>query len=191
MSQRPYFRYSGKELEDLFESSKDNIEVLKALKFELSHRKSKKMRLIEIEVNKILQSTSNISKPTSFSPDFSTDKTISPTAQQTQICQPMIDPLELKHKEAELVSNQSPEKYIVECAKCNTPNFIYALDDKVQYLSCSNCRTSFEAQLKQGVLRTTFKSESLPSSRPASSNNVMIYALVAFVIIILSIYLLN
>lgn len=161
MSQRPYFRYSGKEIEDLFERSKEDINVLEALKKELSYRKRNKSRLLEDKIDKALESINTYSGSNS-----STNKTIHPV-------------------------EEIPKKYVVECSKCHTPNFIYALDDKVQYLSCAYCSTPFEAQLKQGVLRTTFKSEPIPSSELASSNNLIIYVLLASIIIILSIYLLN
>ena len=59
MSKRPYFRYSGEELKTLFTESKNDIETLTALKFELGHRKYSKSRLLETEIEKTITSLYN------------------------------------------------------------------------------------------------------------------------------------
>ena len=59
MNKRPYFRYSGEELKALFTESKDDIDTLTALKFELSHRKYSKSRLLETEIEKLITSNQN------------------------------------------------------------------------------------------------------------------------------------
>jgi len=150
MSNRPYFRYSGKELKELFTQSKNNHDVLIALKFELSHRKYSKSRLLEAEIGKSITSNANKDRPyeeqlISSSP-YSTEATVVHVPKPTSIAS---EPIMLP-------TITPPERYIVECEQCQTPNFLYALDDKVQYLSCSNCKASFEVQFKQGVMRTTF-----------------------------------
>lgn len=54
---------------------------------------------------------------------------------------------------------------MVECAHCKTPNFVSTVEGVVQHLACSAYHTPNEAQLKYGVLRTTFQ------SRPIANPN--------------------
>lgn len=191
MRERPYFRYSGKELEELFESSKEDCAVLENLKVELSHRKRTKSRLLEEKINKTLTEiySKQIESTSNTQLGYSTDNTIL-SNQGTETATSTTQPIYAEPLIPKLNSTPTPEKYVVECAKCQTPNFIYALDDKTQYLSCSNCRTPFEASLKQGVLRTTFNSEPATSSSSKPSNNMITYVLIAF-IILFAIYLIN
>jgi len=173
MSNRPYFRYSGKELEDLFTQSKNNHDILIALKFELSHRKYTKSRLLEAKIEKLIISDSSRDKPheEQLTPSslYSTEATIIRVPKSKVIApEPKIErPI------------TPPERYIVECTQCKTPNFLYAPDDKVQYLSCSNCKTTFEVQCKQGVMRTTFHAKSETSSKINFSTTGWLLALVA------------
>lgn len=150
MSKRPYFRYSGEELKTLFIESKNDIETLTALKFELSHRKYSKSRLLETEIEKLI--TSNQNKNI-----YSEKQSIPSSPYNTEATVIQVQRLKAIEPEPMVLPNTTPpERYIVECEQCKTPNFLYALDDKVQYLSCSNCKTSFEVQFKRGVMNTTF-----------------------------------
>ena len=157
MSKRPYFRYSGEELKTLFTESKNDIETLTALKFELGHRKYSKSRLLETEIEKTITSLYNTE---------ATDIQV----QKIKAIEP--EPIVLP-------TTTTPERYIVECEQCQTPNFLYALDDKVQYLSCSNCKTSFEVQFKQGVMRTTFHTRPQTPSQISFKTVSWLIALVA------------
>lgn len=176
MSKCPYFRYSGEELKALFTESKNDIETLKALRFELSHRKYSKSRLLETEIDKLIISNPNknrlVEEQSTPSSPYSTEATVihntKPKAVEPEpIILPTITP---------------PERYIVECEKCQTPNFLYVLDDKMQYLSCSNCKTPFEVQFKQGVMRTTFHAKHETPSKISFSIIGWSLALIVFVI---------
>ena len=157
MSKRPYFKYSGEELKNLFTQSKNDIETLTALKFELSHRKYSKSRLLETEIEKTITSL------------YNTEATVI-QVQKMKAIEP--EPIVLPN-------TTPPERYIVECEQCKTPNFLYALDDKVQYLSCSSCKTSFEVQFKQGVMRTTFHTRPQAPSQISFKTVSWLIALVA------------
>lgn len=82
-----------------------------------------------------------------------------------------------------------PERYIVECKQCQTPNFLYALDDKVQYLSCSNCKTSFEVQFKQGAMRTTFHARPQVPSQISFKTVSWLIALVAALVFFIYLFM--
>ena len=173
MSKRPYFKYSGEELKALFTESKNDIETLTALKFELSHRKYSKSRLLETEIEKLIISNPNKNRPFE-------KQSISSSPYNTEAA--VIQVQKLKAIEPEpivLPTPTTPERYIVECEQCQTPNFLYALDDKVQYLSCSNCKTSFEVQFKQGVMRTTFHTRPQTPSQISFKTVSWLIALVA------------
>lgn len=180
MSNRPYFRYSGKELQELFTQSEDNHDILIALKFELSHRKYSKSRLLESKIEKFITSNSNQEKLLKTQSPYSTEATIVPVLRPTVIAP--------ESKIEQPVT--PPERYIVECTYCKTPNFIYIIDEKIQYLSCSNCKTPFDVQFKQSVMRTTFHAKSETSSKDRFNNIGWSLALVAFAItIVFAIYL--
>lgn len=183
MSKRPYFRYSGEELKTLFTESKNDIEILTALKFELSHRKYPKSRLLETEIEKLITSNQNKNiypeKQSILSSPYNTEATV-------------IQVQKLKAIEPEpivLPTITHPERYIVECEQCQTPNFLYALDDKVQYRSCSNCRTSFEVQFKQGVMRTTFHTRPQAPSQISFKTVSWLLALVAALVFIIYLFM--
>jgi hypothetical protein len=173
MNKRPYFRYSGEELKALFTESKDDIDTLTALKFELSHRKYSKSRLLETEIEKLI--TSNQNKKI-----YSEKQSISSSPYNTEATVIQVKKLKAVEPEPIVLPNTTlPERYIVECEQCKTPNFLYALDDKVQYLSCSNCKTSFEVQFKQGVMRTTFHTRPQAPSQISFKTVSWLIALVA------------
>ncbi len=60
---------------------------------------------------------------------------------------------------AALPPQAAPERVVVECANCKTPNFVSTLEGVVQHLSCSACKSAYEAQFKYGVMRTTFQAK--------------------------------
>lgn len=173
MSKRPYFRYSGEELKALFMESKNDIDTLKALKFELSHRKYSKSRLLETEIDKLIISNPDKNEPFEEqsipSSRYNTEATLVHSTKPKAV-----------ELESVILSTITPSKrYIVKCEQCQTPNFLYALDDKVQYLSCSNCKTSFEVQFKQGVMRTTFHAKPQVTSQISFKTVSWLIALVA------------
>lgn len=183
MSKRPYFRYSGEELKALLIESKNDIETLTALKFELSHRKYSKSRLLETEIEKLIISNQNKKRP-------SEEQSIPPSPYSTEA--KVIQVPKIKAVESEPVispTNTPPERYIVECEQCQTPNFLYALDDKVQYLSCSNCKTSFEIQFKQGVMRTIFHARPQVPSQISFKTVSWLIALVAALVFIIYLFM--
>ncbi len=76
-----------------------------------------------------------------------------------------------------------PEQVLVECPKCHTPNFVLNKIERVQYLSCSNCKQPFEAEFKYGVLRTNFITQK--AEEKTQSNSYIIMGIVIAIIVIL------
>ncbi len=183
MSNRPYFKYSGKELQELFNKSQNNPDVLIALKFELSHRKYSKSRLMETEIEKLIIPNPNKNRPFEGSSipssPYSTEATVMHNPK----------PKAVEPEPIVLPNTTPPERYIVECEQCKTPNFLYALDDKMQYLSCSNCKTSFEVQFKQGVMRTTFHTRPQAPSQISFKTVSWLIALVAALVFIIYLFM--
>lgn len=178
MNKRPYFKYSGEELKALFTESKNDIETLTALRFELSHRKYSKSRLLETEIDKLIISNPDKNKPfeeqSSPSSPYSTEATLLHNTK----------PKAVEPEPRVLTTITPPERYIVECKQCQTPNFLYVLDDKVQYLSCSNCKSSFEVQFKRGVISTTFHAIPQTPSKTSFKTISWLIALVAALLFI-------
>mgnify|MGYP000663319788 CR=1 FL=1 len=76
-----------------------------------------------------------------------------------------------------------PEQVLVECSNCHTPNFVLNKIERVQYLSCSNCKQPFEAEFKYGVLRTNFITQK--SEEKTQSNSYIIMGIIIASIVIL------
>ena len=145
MAERPYFRHGIEELRALATSRRSDIKALKAIQYELQFRHRPKGRALKSEVDELVSRLST--------------EGVQPAERQT----PHRETLE--HPESK--ANPVPERVVVECASCRTPNFVSRLEGVVQHLSCSSCRATFEAQFKYGVMRTTFHA---PAKPPAGSS---------------------
>lgn len=75
-------------------------------------------------------------------------------------------------------NNQVPDRVIIECAHCKTNNFVSTLEGVVQHLSCSNCKTSYEAVFKYGVMRTKFEESNAKPGQPFPVGWILLAAVV-------------
>lgn len=83
---------------------------------------------------------------------------------------------ELARNEGEASASASIPSVGVECAHCGETNYVSTREGVTQHLSCSFCRTPYEAVFKFNVLRTKFP----PKPIEQSATN---YGLIAFVLI--------
>lgn len=169
MSKRPYFRSGIDDLEQLFASAEGNPTLLKALQQELAHREKPRARALKAKVDGRLAKLTGSPQGAS-SPGRPWEAQIAgyPTVQGAP--PPLASP------------PSTPERVIVECSQCKTPNFVSALEGVVQHLACSSCQTPFEAQFKYGVLRTTFHTIEQP--QPSGSGMKWLFAALLAVIVI-------
>lgn len=157
MAKRPYFKLGIDALEALYQQSKRDEALLKSLAAELMHRDRPKAKALQREVAQCLAALSS-GGPESIKPPHPPTK---PPASEEQ----------------EYLSRIS-----IECGKCGTTNFVSTLENVTQHLSCSSCKTSYEAVFKYGVLRTTF--DTSPEKSTSSSSTVVWMVLIAIAVII-------
>jgi len=138
MAYRPYFQHGIEQLEELFSKSKSELKTLKVLQYELGHRDRPKARALKQQVDELVWKLS--------------------AGQTVQIAPPRSptyeSPAKPVHEPAQVAPR--PDRVVVECAYCNTLNFVSTLEGAEQHLSCSACRKPYIAVYKYGVMRTTF-----------------------------------
>lgn len=168
MAYRPYFKNRIEELQTLVDSSSNELKVLKVVQYELKFRDRPKAKALKVKVDELvhqLSANSNALYTQQESPAQQLKKNLSerPTVDQTPA---------------------TPDRIVVQCANCKTPNFVSTLDGIAQHLSCSACKTPYEAQFKYGVMRTTFQAK--PTSVLSDSAlKWFLLSLVLLVIIVL------
>ena len=141
MAYRPYFQHGIEQLEELFGKSKSELKILRVLQYELGHRDRPKARALKQQVDELVRKLS-AGQPVQIAPPHS----------------PPYEPPAQPVREPALVALVAPppDRVVVECAYCNTPNFVSTLEGAEQHLSCSACRKPYVAVFKYGVMRTTF-----------------------------------
>jgi len=165
MGYRPYFKYGIEQIQALVAASRGDLKTLKVIQYELGFRSKPKARALKADVDALVLRLSD-GMPASSSISNS-DRLPMATAQESA---------------ANQSTASAPDRVVVHCAHCNTPNFVSPLDGVVQHLSCSACKAPFEAQYKYGVMRTTFHAK--PTSKPAVSPFIwVILGLVALFVI--------
>lgn len=174
MSTRPYFRSSIDDLESIFRSAGSDLSVLRKLQHELVHREKPRARALKVKVGERLKCLTDQSTNTDYS------NTTTPSAIPAR---PVVAPPTSSIPHA--THPAPPERVVVECARCKTPNFVSTLDDIVQHLSCSACRTPFEAQFKYGVMRTTFLAADEPKSTGLGMKWIFVVLLAALALVLL------
>lgn len=175
MSARPYFRSSIDDLESVFRSAESDLSVLRQLQQELAHREKPRARALKVKVGERLKSLTDQSTGI-----LRTSHPIHPPAVSAR--QVVTPPTSFFPHATHQVA---PERVVVECARCKTPNFVSTLDGIVQHLSCSACRTPFEAQFKYGVMRTTFLAADEPKSTGSSMKWLFVVLLAALALVLL------
>lgn len=81
--------------------------------------------------------------------------------------------------------SQVPDRLSVECAHCKTNNFICTLEGVVQHLSCSNCKTSYEAVFKYGVMRTKFEEAKTRSAQSSPIGWILLAVVVLLALVVI------
>lgn len=169
MAHRPYFKHGIEQIQALVASSRYDLNALKVIQYELGFRDRPKARALKAEVDDLVRRLSAGTAVPPSRPVTPPPWPTRPTAPEPPAVQP--PPVAL-------------ERLVVECANCKTPNFVSILDGVVQHLSCSACKSPYEAQFKYGVMRTTFQSK--PTTESSSSAMMWIFiGLVVLVVIVL------
>lgn len=165
MANRPYFKHRIEQIQALVTTSRSDLKALKVIQSELVHRDRPKARALKAEVDELVRKLSAGSAV------------------------PTVPPVTLPREQANEVPDfqkppTAPDRVIVECANCKTPNFVSTLEGVVQHLSCSACKSAYEAQFKYGVMRTTFQVKPTNESGNAGTKWILI-GLVMLVILVL------
>lgn len=163
MAYRPYFKHGIEQIQALVASSHSDLKALKVIQYELGFRDRPKARALKTEVDDLVR---RLSTGTAVPPA----RSVPPAYQPTRVAVP--EP------------SAAPDRVVVECANCKTPNFVSTLECVVQHLSCSACKSAYEAQFKYGVMRTTFQANPTTESGSAGMKWILV-GLVVLVIIVL------
>ena len=169
MAYRPYFKHGIEQIQALVASSHGDLKALKVIQYELGFRDRPKARALKAEVDDLVRR-------------LSTGSAVPPTRPVPPIHQP--PRVTVPELPAAPPPQTTPDRVAVECANCKTPNFVSTLEGVVQHLSCSACKSAYEAQFKYGVMRTTFKAKPATESGSAGMKWILI-GLVVLVIIVL------
>lgn len=169
MAYRPYFKHGIEQIQALVASSHGDLKALKVIQYELGFRDRPKARALKAEVDDLVR---RLSTGTAVPPA----RPVPPAHQPPRVTVP--EPPAAPPLQA------APDRVVVECANCKTPNFVSTLEGVVQYLSCSACKSAYEAQFKYGVMRTTFQAKPTTESGSAGMKWILI-GLVVLVIIVL------
>lgn len=164
MKKRPYFKLGIDALEALYQQNEGDEELLKSLAAELVHRDRPKAKALQRQVARRLEElSSGGSQPIKPPPPV-----------QPPVAPPPPPPASVQPEHSSRIS--------VECGKCGTANFVSTLEGITQHLSCSFCKTSYEAVFKYGVLRTKF--DKSPAESTSSSSTAIWVIFIAIVVII-------
>lgn len=169
MAYRPYFKHGIEQIQALVASSHGDLKVLKVIQYELGFRDRPKARALKSEVDDLIR---RLSTGTAVPPAHP----VPPANQPPRVTVPELP--------AAPPPRAVPDRVVVECANCKTPNFVSTLEGVVQHLSCSACKSAYEAQFKYGVMRTTFQAKPTTESGSAGMKWILI-GLVVLVIIVL------
>lgn len=156
MSKRPYFRYGIEQLQELSEKSKNDLEAMKDLQFELGHRHVPRAQVLKRNVDNIVQSL-----------------------------EVGVNARPVDESRSQLPEHALPERVAVECAHCNTQNFVSVIDG-TQYLSCSSCKLPYTVTYKYGLLRTHFSPiATKPKFKPSTGLWIVIGILLVIVTLLI------
>lgn len=170
MAYRPYFKHGIEQIQELVAASCSDLRALKVIQYELGHRERPKARALKAEVDDLVRRLS-------AGAEAPPSKPVS-APQPPRIAVPEAPPAQ--------PLQAMPDRVVVECANCKTPNFVSTLDGVMQHLSCSACKSPYEAQFKYGVMRTTFQAK--PNTAPGKStvNWVLIGVIVLILVVLMA-----
>lgn len=166
MAYRPYFKHGIEQIQELVVTSRNDLKVLKVIQYELGRRNRPKARALKAEVDELVRKLSTgavvppgppVTPPTEWGPEAPAMRTPPVAA----------------------------DRVVVECANCKTPNFVSTLQGVVQHLSCSACKSPYEAQFKYGVMRTIFRAKPTAESSSAGIKWIFIGLFVLVIIVLL------
>jgi hypothetical protein len=169
MAYRPYFKHGIEQIQALVASSHCDLKALKVIRYELGFRDRPKARALKAEVDDLVHRLST-------GTDVPPARPAPPSHQPPRVTVP--------EQHSEQPPQVTPDRVAVECANCKTPNFVSTLDGVVQHLSCSSCKSPYEAQFKYGVMRMTFQAKSTTDSS-GSTMKWFLIGLVVLVVIVL------
>lgn len=165
MAYRPYFKHGIDQIQALVATSRGDLKALKVIQYELGFRDRPKARALKGEVDELVR-------------QLSAGGVIPPARPM-----PPAPPLKVAFPVHPPESPQAaPDRVAVECANCKTPNFVSTLEGVVQHLSCSACKSPYEAQFKYGVMRTTFQAK--PAAESGGSSLKWVIIGIVFLIIL-------
>lgn len=171
MTYRPYFKYGIEQIQALVASSPGDLKVLKVIQYELSFRDRPKARALKAEVDELVRRLSTVAAVPPSRPVPPPPQPPKVTVSETSAVQP---------------PPTAPDRVAVECSNCKTPNFVSTLEGVVQHLSCSACKSPYEAQFKYGVMRTTFQAKPSTESSSLSMKWILIVLVVLVVIVLIA-----
>ena len=168
MAYRPYFKHGIEQIQELVAASCSDLKALKVIQYELGHRNRPKALALKAEVDDLVRrlyagAEAPPSKPVSVPRPPQISLPEAPPAQPLQVI---------------------PDRVVVECANCKTPNFVSTIDGVMQHLSCSACKSLYEAQFKYGVMRTAFQAKPNTDSGKSAMNWVL-FGMIVLVLVVL------
>lgn len=171
MAYRPYFKHGIEQIQALVTSSRGDLTALKVIQYELGFRDRPKARALRAEVDDLVRRLSTGAAVPPAHP-------VPPSHQPPRVTVP--------EPPAAPPPPAAPDRVAVECSNCKTPNFVSTLDGVVQHLSCSSCKSPYEAQFKYGVMRTTFQAKPTTESSGSAMKWVLIGLFVLVVIVLMA-----
>jgi hypothetical protein len=170
MAYRPYFKHGIEQIRELLAKSRSDLKTLKVIQYELGHRDRPKARVLKAEVDDLVRQLSARAEVPPLQPV--------PLSQPPKITVPELPAVH--------PPQPVPDRVAVECANCKTPNFVSTLEGVVQHLSCSACKSPYEAQFKYGVMRTTFQAKPTTESGSSAMKWILIGLAVLVVIVLMA-----
>lgn len=170
MAYRPYFKHGIEQIQELLAKSRSDLKTLKVIQYELGHRDRPKARALKAEVDDLVRQLSAGAEV--------------PPSQPVPLSQP--PKITVPEPPAVQPPQSVPDRVAVECANCKTPNFVSTLEGVVQHLSCSACKSPYEAQFKYGVMRTTFQAKPTTESGSSAMKWILIGLAVLVVIVLMA-----
>jgi hypothetical protein len=169
MAYRPYFKHGIEQIQELVASSRDDLKALKVIQDELGFRNRPKAHVLKVEVDDLVRRLSaGAAEPPA--------RRVPTPPQPPRVMMP--EPPVVQPPPA------APDRVVVECANCKTPDFVSTLEGVVQHLSCSTCKSPYNAQFKSGVMRTTFQAKPTTESGSSAMKWILIGLVVLIVIVL-------
>lgn len=185
MSYRPYFKHGIEQIQEIVASSHGDLKTLKVIQYELRFRDRPKARALKAEVDELVRrlSVGVAVPPARTPPPRLPARPTAPTPPSLPPSPPSnTAPMPPEVQPPSVV----PDRVVVECANCKTSNFVSTLDGVIQHLSCSACKSPYEALFKYGVMRTRFQAKPSAESSGSGMKWILIGLIVLVVIVLMA-----